>query len=294
MRLLLEIVKEIRSTLGPKFLISVSFSLHYPTIDYTPISLPELLEMIELLVQTRHIDILELDIRKYPFYLTNEQFAKTFAGFSQIGSQKQVSEKFDFQFLKNVHYLCHQSSCRFMLSARDGDSGTPELYHSFFNECCDILAYSDIFYSLDWIQSCVRKDSRSTFSMNGTYSRWYLIYILGGRIHSSDNFDSYFTSIINFFFHNQYSGLLFQQAYCNLLLNQIIDPPSDTHHALYSHQLSLVGFFQLLQTVLSILCRRLGCDKYSTIVNIFFFSLLISSFLSLAFVLWVLIEVTTK
>lgn len=297
-KLLLEIVNEIRSTCGPGFAICVNFSLHYTSIDYSPVSLSEIYEMINILLQTCKIDILELDIRKYPFYLNLEQFTRTFAGHSLVKCHRKGCERLDFQFLKKIHYLCYQSSCLFMLSARDGDSGTPELYHSFFNQCCDILGYSDIFYSSEWVESCQQQRvPKSIFSQNGTYSRWYLTYVLGGRIPPSEKFDSYYTFLFDILFHNHYCGLLFQQAYCQLLVNQIIDPPSNPCASLYSNQLSLISFLHMIQIIFRNQFWHSGnynYNTYSIYFHLLLFSLFISGLLSFIFVLWVLSEVTTK
>jgi hypothetical protein len=314
LRLLLEIVHTIRSSRGTSFLISVNLSFHHPSIDHTPIPLSEYLEIIETLLRSQQVDLLEINIRQYPFYLNAKQLSSAFSGLPKVkttGKTSQFSndDKLDSHHLKKIYYLCQQqkSSCRLMLTARDGDSGTPDLYQTFFHQYCDILGYSDIFYSPTWIttsSSSRKKSSFSSPSMNGSYSRWYNIYVLGGRA-PPDNSHSLssliITSIVNLLFQNQYCGYLFQRSYCHLLIEQLLlidhNIQASKDHLnlnLYSTPLSLSKVLTLFIAVIGSTCWCPRSEKYSqSLLNIFILSFFLSSLLSLLFVAWVLYEVSS-
>jgi hypothetical protein len=255
-----------------------------------------------MLLQSQRVDLIEINIRQYPFYLTVEQLSSAFSGLpKKIKTSQSSSDKLDSHFLKKIYYLCQQHQCRLMLTARDGDSGTPDLYQTFFRQYCDILGYSDIFYSPIWVTSSPRGKYPSSPSMNGSYSRWYNIYLLGGRVPPDDShvLSLISASIVNFLFRNQYCGYLFQRSYCHLLIEQLlpvsISSKDNPIVQLYSTPLSLSkAFFCLLPSVIESTCWCPKFEKSSqTILNIFILSFALSSIISILFVAWVLNEVSS-
>jgi hypothetical protein len=206
-------------------------------------------------------------------------------------------------YLKSIYLLCQESSCRLMLSGRDGDSGTPELYHSFFHKYCDLLGFSDIFLSPQWIQMnnslLQRSQPSSPPSMNGSYSRWYMAYILGGRLapKDSDEFSLFLSSIVLVLFRNHFVGSLFQSVYCHCLIDQLSKgdaPNGQKIEDISSSPLSLMTLVTLITAVIENFYWSLRLQQFSkTILSLFQFSLALSSFVSLLFVVWVLNEVSS-
>jgi hypothetical protein len=318
LRLLLEIVQSIREQCGQTFLLSVSFSSHHPSVDYTPVSQQDSLEMITALLQSsdHHIDLIEINFKQNPFYLTSEQLTSAFAPMRQLTSphrhdQRALSLSSDHH-LKAIYSLCQGSSCRLMLSGRDGDSGTPELYHSFFHKYCDLLGLSDIFLSPQWIHkntsvstsTSASPKQRSSPVMSGSYSRWYTAYLLGGRLapKDSDELSLLLSSVVLFLFQNQFVGSLFQTVYCHLLIEQLLPLSHGTAsghqkketETVYDSPLSLQTLFSLIVAVIRNYYWSPRQEQRSrTVLFLFQLSCCLSSFISLLFVWWVLVEVSS-